>query len=88
MAKGMIRSSCSFIGLACAALALGPLASAAETKQSEQANFESLDKNSDGKVSINEATEHDRLFVAFKNLDKDKDGNLTKEEFAGYRAAR
>jgi Ca2+-binding EF-hand superfamily protein len=88
MAKGMIRSGCSFIGLVCAALALGPLAGAAETKQGEQTNFESLDKNSDGKVSINEATENDALFVAFKNLDKDKDGNLTKEEFAGYRAAR
>jgi Ca2+-binding EF-hand superfamily protein len=88
MAKTMIRGRCSFIGMVCAAFALGHVASAADTKQGRQANFESLDKNSDGKVSINEATEHDGLFVAFKNLDKDKDGNLTKEEFASYRAAR
>jgi Ca2+-binding EF-hand superfamily protein len=88
MAKTMIRSCCSLIGVVCAAFALGHLASAADTKPGQQASFESLDKNSDGKVSINEATEHDGLFVAFKNLDKDKDGNLTKEEFASYRAAR
>ncbi len=87
MAKTMIRSYCSFIGIVCVAFSLGQVASAADTKQGQQANFESLDKNSDGKVSVNEATEHDGLFVAFKNLDKDKDGNLTKEEFAAYRAA-
>ena len=49
--------------------------------------FESLDKDSNGKISLNEASEHDSLFVAFKNLDKDKDGELTKEEFAAYRPA-
>lgn len=46
--------------------------------------FESLDKNSDGKVSIQEATAHDDLFVAFKRLDKNKDGELSREEFAEY----
>jgi hypothetical protein len=46
--------------------------------------FESLDKNGDGKVSLNEATEHDGLFVAFKRLDTNKDGLLTREEFAAY----
>src|SRR5690554_5674203 len=85
----MIRSYCTLIGIVGTAFAFGQTAAAAETKQAQtQASFESLDKNSDGKVSINEATEHDGLFVAFKDLDKDKDGNLTKEEFAEYRAAR
>lgn len=85
----MIRSCCTFLGIVGMAFAFGQAAVAAETKQGQaQASFESLDKDSNGKVSINEATEHDALFVAFKNLDKDKDGNLTKEEFAGYRAAR
>ena len=46
--------------------------------------FESLDKNSDGKISIQEATSHDDVFVAFKKLDTNKDGVLTKEEFAAY----
>lgn len=59
----------------------------AEPEKTSAAKFESLDKNGDGKVSINEATEHDKLFVAFKSLDKDKDGNLSKEEFAAYQGS-
>jgi hypothetical protein len=50
----------------------------------QQATFESLDKNSDDKVSINEAAVDDHLFVAFKSLDGDKDGELTRDEFARY----
>ncbi|HKU14687.1 MAG TPA: hypothetical protein VJQ52_09840 [Steroidobacteraceae bacterium] len=46
--------------------------------------FESLDKNSDGKVSLNEAADNDALFVAFKSLDTDKDGLLSREEFAAF----
>jgi Ca2+-binding EF-hand superfamily protein len=46
--------------------------------------FESLDKNADGKVTLAEASTNDDLFVAFKALDKDKNGELSKEEFAGY----
>lgn len=46
--------------------------------------FESLDKNADGKVSLAEASSDDALFVAFKNLDTDKNGELSKEEFAAY----
>ncbi|HEY8538054.1 MAG TPA: hypothetical protein VIL28_04245 [Steroidobacteraceae bacterium] len=48
-------------------------------------SFESLDKNSDGLISINEATANDELFVAFKELDKDRDGNLTREEYAAWK---
>jgi Ca2+-binding EF-hand superfamily protein len=47
--------------------------------------FESLDANSDGKISVHEASSNDALFVAFKNLDKDRDGSLTREEFAAYK---
>ena len=46
--------------------------------------FESLDKNADGKVTLAEASSDDELFVAFKTLDKDKNGELNKEEFAVY----
>lgn len=48
-------------------------------------SFESLDKNGDGKISLNEASAHDALFVAFKSLDANKDGELTREEFAKYK---
>ena len=67
---------------------LSHLASAQDPQKTTEAKFESLDKDRDGKVSINEATEHDRLFVAFKELDKDKDGILTKQEFEGFQASR
>ena len=68
-------------------LVLAQASYAAEPQKTTAAKFESLDKNGDGKVSINEATEHDGLFVAFKNLDKDKDGNLSKEEFGAYQGS-
>jgi Ca2+-binding EF-hand superfamily protein len=48
-------------------------------------SFASLDKNADGKLSLDEASANDKLFVAFKSLDKDKDGSLTQQEFAAYK---
>jgi len=61
-------------------LAAGPLLAQAQNTPS----FESLDKNGDGKISLNEASSDDALFVAFKSLDTNKDGELTREEFAKY----
>lgn len=51
----------------------------------DKVTFESLDRNSDGKVSVQEASDNEALFVAFKNLDANKDGELTKEEFAKHK---
>ena len=48
-------------------------------------NFDVLDTNKDGKISVHEASADDDLFVKFKNLDKNKDGELTREEFAAYK---
>ena len=75
----MIRIQVSLLA-ALAALAAGALLAAEPAKPT----FESLDKNSDGKVSLNEAAENDALFVAFKSLDTNKDGVLSREEFAAY----
>ena len=60
------------------------VAGATLAAESAKPTFESLDKNSDGKVSLNEAAENDALFVAFKSLDTNKDGMLSREEFAAY----
>jgi Ca2+-binding EF-hand superfamily protein len=35
-------------------------------------------------VSLNEAADNDALFVAFKGLDTNKDGMLSREEFAAF----
>lgn len=75
----MIRIQVSLFA-ALTALAAGAALAAEPAKPS----FESLDKNSDGKVSLNEAAENDALFVAFKGLDANKDGVLSREEFAAY----
>lgn len=63
---------------------LGLLAAGATLAQGKP-SFDSLDKNGDGKVSLNEASTDDALFVAFKSLDTNKDGELTREEFAKYK---
>ncbi len=63
---------------------LGVLAAGNALAQAKP-TFESLDKNGDGKISLNEAAGHDALFVAFKSLDGNKDGELTREEFAKYK---
>jgi Ca2+-binding EF-hand superfamily protein len=69
------------------AVVLGLFAVGALAAQSDaaQPTFESLDKNADGKVSLNEASDNDALFVAFKSLDSNKDGVLSREEFAAYK---
>jgi Ca2+-binding EF-hand superfamily protein len=71
------------VPIALAALAACSLALAAESAGAKP-SFDSLDKNADGKVSLNEAADNDALFVAFKSLDSNKDGTLSKEEFAAY----
>ena len=81
--------------ITCAAIAVLATAAfanvaAADTRLALQpagAAFEALDKNSDGKVSLDEASAVDKLFTVFKSLDTNKDGALSREEYAKYDAA-
>jgi Ca2+-binding EF-hand superfamily protein len=57
----------------------------ATVQAADAPTFESLDKNTDGRISLDEASTHDALFTVFKSLDADKDGQLTKEEFGKYK---
>ncbi len=65
--------------IASLALASGAMA------QAGKPSFESLDKNADGKLSLDEASVDPALFTAFKTLDTNKDGYLSKEEFAAFK---
>jgi len=82
----MIRTRVSVaIGVVAAVAALsGSAAALAAEAGGAKPSFDALDKNSDGKVSLNEAADNDALFVAFKGLDTNKDGMLSREEFAAF----
>lgn len=64
---------------------LGLLTAAAALAADDKPTLESLDKNGDGKISLNEASNNDALFVAFKSLDTNQDGELTRDEYAKYK---
>jgi Ca2+-binding EF-hand superfamily protein len=74
---------------AVAALAVLAFANGAALAQNKPAgnSFEELDKNSDGKVSLDEASANDKLFTVFKGLDANHDGALSKAEYAAYEPA-
>ena len=62
----------------------GVIACAQVASAASAPTLASLDTNKDGKVSLNEASANDALFVAFKKLDADRDGMLTQAEFAAW----
>ena len=80
------------MGLTISALAAGfafPTSTPAQRPQDPERAFEALkrrfDKNFDGKISSTEWTRNQR---AFRRLDRDKDGFVTKDEFMGAGNAR
>jgi Ca2+-binding EF-hand superfamily protein len=55
-----------------------------EWNTGQQARFKELDKNGDGKISLQEFSPdgtNDRREAAFKRLDTDKDGSVSQAEF-------
>jgi hypothetical protein len=77
--------------VALAALLLPSVAAAAQKAPpqqdtSPQALFARIDTNSDGKVSKDEAARMPGVATRWEELDKNKDGALSREEFvAGFR---
>jgi EF hand len=51
------------------------------------ADFKKLDVNSDAKISLKEAVKDKILATNFDMTDANKDGNISAEEYAGYKAA-
>jgi Ca2+-binding EF-hand superfamily protein len=80
----MIRNRVTIVQMGVAGMLAMLAGSAVPAADAAKPSFEALDKNSDGKVSLNEAADNDALFVAFKGLDTNKDGMLSREEFAAF----
>lgn len=51
------------------------------------ADFKKLDLNSDSKISLKEAVIDKTLATTFDMTDANKDGNITADEYASYKAA-
>lgn len=51
------------------------------------ADFKKLDLNSDAKISLKEAVKDKTLATSFDMTDANKDGNITADEYASYKAA-
>jgi len=68
------------------AILIGTLAAASAQAQTAPSSktFERLDKNADGKLTADEATDD----AAFKAADKDGNGSVTREELQAYLASR
>lgn len=59
-------------------------ATAPATPPSSQGVFETLDKNSDAKISMDEAKASSTVSTSFQTADKNSDGALSKMEFSSF----
>jgi Ca2+-binding EF-hand superfamily protein len=58
------------------------------TKSSVEADFKKLDVNSNYKISFKEAVIDKDLSANFDTIDKNKDGNISPEEYSSYKASK
>ena len=74
-----------------------PIDAAAFERQRREALFRSLDNDTDGRISMNEAKVNRQFVDAFSRLDRDGNGGIDRQEFervqlvddpSGARAAR
>jgi Ca2+-binding EF-hand superfamily protein len=56
---------------------------AAKDRQVVESSFSKADTNADGKVSKDELAKLPAITAKFDDLDKDKDGQLTLDEYSG-----
>lgn len=78
-----IKKSAIVAGLTATVLSLGAFAG----DDMKGAKFESLDKNSDGRITASEASAHQDLSTGFATADANADGGLTKAEFNSWSAS-
>lgn len=71
-------------GAAAMGLAFGALAS----EPMKPATFDSLDADTDGKISATEAAKHADLKTGFTTADANGDGYLSKAEFASWQSSQ
>ena len=57
------------------------------TEAPADAEFKKLDVNSDKKISLKEAVKDVALAKSFDMTDMNKDGNITPDEYASYKAS-
>lgn len=55
-----------------------------QSKSDTQASFESLDRNSDQRLSRSEVSAQDGMSVQFASLDQDSDGYVTETEYTAH----
>ena len=65
-------------------LALGVLPLTANSEDDTTMKFQLLDNDGDGFISRSEATANNQLRESWNNVDKDKDGKLTQQEFTAF----
>jgi flagellar hook assembly protein FlgD len=57
-------------------------------KSPVEADFKQLDLNSNYKISFKEAVKDKDLSVNFDAIDKNKDGNISPDEYSSYKASK